>query len=124
MGQEVGQPLGLAPGSIDPPIMRTRTFYNHLTGERYTLSEDEISERRNRRDGPFVLPDIDRVYGGGFKSPIDGQLITSRSQLRRHERTHNVRQAGDFKPGDLIKKEQARVARIRERAKGGLFEWQ
>lgn len=104
--------------------MRTRIFWNHLTGERFTLSDDEVASRRNRREGPFVLPDIDRVYGGGFKSPIDGEFITSRSQLRRHERTHNVRQAGDFKPGDLIKREQARVARIRERAKGGLFEWQ
>jgi hypothetical protein len=101
--------------------MRTRIFWNHQTGERYELSEDQIAERRNRQDGPTVLPDIDRVYGGGFTSPIDGSHITSRSQLRRHNATHQVRQGGDWKPGELIAKENARVAE--RRAKGGHFEW-
>lgn len=104
--------------------MRTRIFFNHLTGERFTLSDDEVAERRNKQDSAFVLKDINSVYReGGIRSPIDGSFITSRSQLRAHERTHNVRQAGDFKPGELIGKEKARVADNRRRAEGGSVEW-
>lgn len=45
-----------------------------------------------------VIPDIQE-----FVSPIDGSLISSRSQLRAHERQHKVRQVGtDFKPGEII----------------------
>ncbi len=104
--------------------MRTRTFFNHQTGERYTLSEDQIDERRNKQDSAFILKDISSVYKeGGIKSPIDGSFITSRSQLRAHERTHNCRQAGDFKRGELIAKEQARKAETRRRSEGGSVEW-
>ncbi len=104
--------------------MRTRIFFNHQTGERFELSEDQIAERRNKQDSPFVLKDVNAAYkDGGILSPIDGSFITSRSQLRAHERTHNVRQAGDFKPGELIGKERARVAAIRQRANGGSVEW-
>ena len=39
-----------------------------------------------------VLPDI-----AEFQSPIDGSLITSRSQLREHERKFGVRQCGELK---------------------------
>lgn len=104
--------------------MRTRIFFNHHTGERTELTEDQVIAQRNRKDAPMLLPDLDRVYGGGFRSPIDGTFITSRSQLRRHEATHNVRQAGDFKPGELISKERARVEGIRRAAnQGATFEW-
>jgi hypothetical protein len=30
-----------------------------------------------------------------FRSPIDGSVIASRSQLREHERRHGVRQTGN-----------------------------
>ena len=30
-----------------------------------------------------------------FKSPIDGSYVTSRSELREHEKRHNVRQIGN-----------------------------
>jgi len=30
-----------------------------------------------------------------FRSPIDGTVITSRSQLREHEQRHGVRQCGN-----------------------------
>jgi len=104
--------------------MRTRIFYNHLTGERTELSEEELSRRLiGHADGPTLIPDLDRVYGGGFVSPIDGSYITSRSQLRRHERTHNVRHAGDFRPGDLIKQENLRVDAIRRLASSKDFSW-
>jgi len=104
--------------------MRTRTFFNHQTGERFELSEDQIADRRNKQDSAFILKDINAVYKeGGILSPIDGSFITSRSQLRAHERTHNVRQAGDLKSGELIAKEKARKADVVRRAEGGSVEW-
>jgi hypothetical protein len=30
-----------------------------------------------------------------FRSPVDGSVITSRSQLREHEQRHGVRQVGN-----------------------------
>ena len=106
-------------------MMRTRIFFNHQTGQRTEISEDEMIRARNRNDGPMLMPDISGAYkDGGFQSPIDGTFITSRSQLRRHEATHNVKQAGDFKPGELISKERARVEGIRRAAnQGASFEW-
>ena len=104
--------------------MRTRIFYNHLTGEVTELSEEDLRKRLiGQHDGPSIIPDLDRAYGGGFVSPINGEYITSRSQLRRHERSNNVRHAGDFKNGDLVRKEQSRVNEIRQRAEGRSVEW-
>ena len=39
-----------------------------------------------------VLPDIKE-----FVSPVDRSLISSRSNLREHERRHGVRQCGELK---------------------------
>jgi hypothetical protein len=116
--------------------MRTRTFWNHQTGERYTLSEDDLWQRRMRQDAPGVLPDLDRAYGGGFVSPIDGEHITSRSQLRAHEAKHGVKQCGDYRRGEVVaslKKDHERraavqrreeaFARSRVRGKGIDFSW-
>lgn len=41
---------------------------------------------------PGVMGDIKP-----FVSPIDGKEISSRSQLREHERRHGVRQCGELK---------------------------
>jgi len=103
--------------------MRTRTFYNHLTGESYTLSEEDIRKRQIGHDGPSIVPDIDRAYGGGFVSPIDGTLITSRSYLRRHNNTHQCRQCGEIPNGTFVAKEKSRVNAIRQRAEGRSVEW-
>lgn len=95
---------------------------------RYDAATDTIvevtSEGPRGNAGPTVLPDIDRVYGGGFRSPIDGEYITSRSQLRRHEIKHGVRQAGDFKRGELIARERQRVAASMPKPSDGVsFKW-
>jgi hypothetical protein len=80
-------------------------------------------DRPAQSGGPFFMPDLDSFYGGGFTSPIDGEHITSRSQLRAHERKHGVRQAGDFKRGELIAQEKARTAPSREPQPGVTFKW-
>lgn len=117
--------------------MRTRIFYNHQTGERFELSEDDYWRIRMRQDAPAVIPDLDRAYDGGFTSPIDGEHITSRSQLRAHEQRHNVKQCGDYKPGEIVSKLKANhernlriqrheeaLASSRVRGKGVNFKWQ
>lgn len=74
--------------------------------------------KSKRASGPFVMPDIKP-----FVSPIDGAEITSRSTLRAHEHTHQVRQAGDFKPGEIIAKENKRIAHSLEQGKGAVSKW-
>lgn len=68
--------------------------------------------------GFTIMPDITE-----FQSPIDGSMISSRSQLRAHEQRHDVRQAGDFKPGELVRREDARVAESKRQSEGGKIKW-
>ena len=76
-------------------------------------------DRRSKIACPHIMSDIKE-----FRSPIDGDLISSRSKLRAHELKHDVRQAGDFKPGELIAKENKRVAHSLEQAKGAVSKWE
>jgi hypothetical protein len=113
--------------------MRTRIFWNHQTGERFELSEDRPVKQR----GPTVMPDLDGAYNGGFRSPINGEFITSRSQLRAHEQRYDVKQCGDFKPGEvaamqnqrverqrLVQHQEEALQRARAPGKGVRFQWQ
>lgn len=45
----------------------------------------------------LLAPPAFHVMGDirAFRSPIDGSVIASRSQLREHERRHGVRQVGN-----------------------------
>lgn len=100
--------------------MRQRYRYDKDLNQVVEIEMDTAA----RESGPFVLPDLDRAYkGGGFTSPIDGQFITSRSQLEAHNRKHGVRQNGDFKPGELINKEKKRVDAIRRASSDKDFTW-
>lgn len=54
---------------------------------------------------PALMPDIT-----SFVSPIDGTEISSRSKLKAHEQRHGVKQCGDFKKGEIIAKEDKRIA--------------
>lgn len=69
--------------------------------------------------GPYVFGDIRE-----FRSPIDGAVISSRSSLRAHEHRHGVRQCGDFKKGEIIAKENKRIAHSLEQAKGATSRWE
>lgn len=48
--------------------------------------------RKQFANASFFLPDIKE-----FVSPINGETITSRPQLREHEKRHQVRQCGELK---------------------------
>lgn len=102
--------------------MRTRIFYDHVTGARVEVKDDGNYTPR-QRGNHSIMPDLDRVYGGGFQSPINGEFITSRSQLRAHEQRYGVKQAGDFRKGEIVGGENRRVERIREKGRGATFKW-
>ena len=90
--------------------------------------QDQIAETRRRTaalqssrsdiPAPVLMSDIK-----SFVSPIDGTEITSRSGLRAHEQRHGVKQCGDFKKGELIAKENKRVAETRRLAEPGSIKW-
>ena len=45
---------------------------------------------RNAEGGYSIISDVEP-----FTSPIDGTVLSSRSQIREHERKHQVRQCGN-----------------------------
>lgn len=64
---------------------------------------------------PYVMGDIKP-----FVSPVgeDNEVISSRPQLREHEKKHNVVQTGnDFPVGSIGAKNEAKKAKLIERAK-------
>ena len=46
--------------------------------------------QRNAEGGYSIISDVEP-----FTSPIDGTVLSSRSQIREHERKHQVRQCGN-----------------------------
>lgn len=82
----------------------------------------EVKKREPNRRGtvacPFLMGDIK-----AFVSPVDGSEITSRSKLREHEVKHDIRQAGDFKPGEIIAQQNKRQAHSVAEAEGVKSEW-
>lgn len=65
---------------------------------------DWRAKRSKKVASPFYMGDISE-----FVSPVGEQpeLIGSRSALREHEKKHNVKQCGDFKPGEITTKNEA-----------------
>lgn len=63
------------------------------------------------QSAPYFLPDIKP-----FQSPIDYSQITSRSQLREHERRHNVRQCGELNKPEHFDNSDRRENSFNERA--------
>lgn len=82
-----------------------------------TLVFDEKTERwkkaRKTKDkapalGATFMPDIKPFVANATDKPVE---ITSRSQLARYERSNNIRQAGDWKPREIIERAQSRTER-------------
>jgi hypothetical protein len=56
---------------------------------------------------PYFMPDVDAIYGGSWKSIVDGKEISSRSTWREHNKRNGVVDVGDrfWSPdGDDIKR--------------------
>lgn len=63
--------------------------------------------------GAFFMPDIKPFVAHASDRPVE---ITSRSQLGAYERSNNIRQCGDLKPGEIIAKTQSRRERDMQEA--------
>jgi hypothetical protein len=58
---------------------------------------ERLPSKRSDLPAPRVMGDINSNYAaGGFKSPIDGTWIDSRTSLRAHEQRHGVKQCGEL----------------------------
>lgn len=88
--------------------------------------EPELSPARSdlyAGKGAYVLPDLNAAYpGGGFSSPIDGQFISSRSQLRAHNQRHGVIQTGDIR-GERVRENMKRHMKYDPSLIGKDFSW-
>jgi hypothetical protein len=63
----------------------------------------ESIQKTKGPSGPFFMADIQP-----FVSPLDFTTISSRSQLREHEKRHGVRQCGELKSHTDFAKETQR----------------
>lgn len=81
----------------DDNLKTGRYYYDKERGLR-PVSERPVSENNSA----YVMPDLNKVYGEeGFVSVIDGTTITSRSQLREHNKRNGVVQCGDVRGDDI-----------------------
>tara|TARA_R100000657_G_C4592969_1_gene51283 strand:+ start:155 stop:418 length:264 start_codon:yes stop_codon:yes gene_type:complete len=67
--------------------MSYRDNYDNID---WTKSNYKVVKAKKRTKSHQVMGDIQE-----FVSPIDKSVISSRSQVREHERKHNVRQSGN-----------------------------
>lgn len=76
--------------------------------------------RRERRAAPMISPDIEP-----FVSPVDGERLYSRRQLRAHNARHGVTDLRDYGPDWFEKKARERERELKcesRRAKRGRIE--
>lgn len=71
-------------------------------------------DRRSPLGGPMIMSDIREFVSVATDKPV---RITSRSQLAAYERSNNIRQCGDYKPGEVVRREKRRVNAPIEAAK-------
>jgi hypothetical protein len=79
----------------------------------YVLLDGEFVERKRDRKGRYhyVQPDIQP-----YKSMIDGRMVTSRSEHRRHLKANNCEEVGNDDPAKHIRYEKpvdTRLERIK-----------
>jgi hypothetical protein len=64
---------------------------------------------RHRAEGiaiPAFIGDIAPFVANATRDTVE---ITSRSQLRAYERANNIRQCGDYKPGEIVQGQKKRL---------------
>lgn len=79
----------------------------------YVMVDGEFVERKKDSKGRYhyVMPDIQP-----YKSMIDGKMVTSRSEHRRHLKAHNCIEVGNDDPAKHIaepKVDNSRLERIK-----------
>ena len=75
----------------------------------YILVDGEFVERKKDEKGRYhyVIPDIQP-----YKSMIDGQMVTSRSEHRRHLKANNCIEVGNDDPSKHIRREKPDNSRL------------
>jgi len=87
---------------------------------RHAYSSD-TPPRRGKFACPTVMRDIEPFVSYVGKDP---ELISSRSELRVHEKKHKVKQIGtDYKPGQITAENEAKKRELEELAKGVPSGW-
>lgn len=93
--------------SCQPGRYRT----DKATGESVTIQEWIRRNPDNRKRGavalPMYMPDLDAIYGGPWKSIVDGSELSSRSNRKEHNKRNEVVDVGDkfwSSDGDDIKR--------------------
>lgn len=95
--------------------------YDRIFGEKKAVSSRlvvhqgklvDISETRGADGKIHILGDIEP-----FKSPITGEWITSRSQLRQHQKEHGVTDSRDYSPEFFQKRTEERLAKMEGRTR-------
>jgi hypothetical protein len=81
------------------------------------------SKRSKKLALPSFVGDIKPFVANATQKPVE---ITSRSQLRAYERGNDIRQCGDFKPGEIISSQNKRMEAFKVSeadAKASDFKW-
>jgi hypothetical protein len=75
----------------------------------YVLIDGEFVERKRDKSGRYhyVMPDIQP-----YKSMIDGRMITSRSEHRRHLKANNCVEVGNEDPTKFVEKPAPKNSRV------------
>ena len=70
------------------------------------IPKEEYRGDNSRNQGPMFMPDIEP-----FVSPIDGQVITTRPMLKRHNKAHGVTNTADYSKEFMEGKKKEREAK-------------
>jgi hypothetical protein len=75
----------------------------------YVLIDGEFVERKKDEKGRYhyVIPDIQP-----YRSMVDGQMVTSRSEHRRHLKANNCIEVGNEDPSKHIRHEKPDTSRL------------
>jgi hypothetical protein len=95
-------PSACAPGRyrIDPET--GEAIPAHVHARKY-----HIEKKRGDVAVPYFMPDLDAIYGGPWKSVVDGCELSSRSNRAEHNKRNGVVDVGDTfwsADGDDIKR--------------------
>jgi hypothetical protein len=94
----------------------SRYRFDERTGKMLRLNEKTgkwVQDRAKRKGFDFskrmnFVPDIQEFMAYATDKP---QLISSRPQLARYERSNGIRQCGDFKRGEIAERRATKVRR-------------
>lgn len=87
------------------------------------VKKERRPNKRSSLATPAFIGDIKPFVAHATQKPVE---ITSRSQLRAYERGNNIRQCGDFKPGEVISSQNKRMEAFKVSeadAKASDFKW-